>query len=113
MLAILCLAAAELPSDIGGWVAGLSALTSTGFAVWYGYYTQTVTMPALTKEHREQLDAAIQRFDVSLRELRNEHKDELDTFWRELKEERTTRQQDTLRVCEAIQRMASAGRPVV
>ena len=122
-LLIPLLADASLPSDVGGWVAGLGAITSTGFAVWFGYYTTTKTIPDLTASHQvqvekmaashqSQMDEIVDKFDAALQKNREEHRNDLQTFWSELKEERAARRADTMQLVEAI-RSSTIGRPVV
>lgn len=38
-----------------GWTQVLGGMTSLGFAVWYAYYTTTVTIPKMQERHAEEM----------------------------------------------------------
>ena len=39
--------------DVSAITPALSAIGSLGFAIWFAYYTTTVTLPNQQKEHRD------------------------------------------------------------
>jgi hypothetical protein len=69
------------PSSI---LPALSTLGSLGFAVWYAWYTTTVSIPKLLDVHRQERLEMQVRFDACVHELLTEMKEQRIEFaaWR-------------------------------
>lgn len=70
------------PSTI---LPALSTVGSLGFAVWYAWYTTTVSIPKLLEAHRQERLEMQVRFDATVHELLNELKEQRCAFaaWRD------------------------------
>ena len=73
----------------------LGNLTATGVLGWYAWYTASRTIPALVQAFREEMQA-----------LRNERRDERQSFERELAEQRVQHHADHLALVEALNGLA-------
>jgi hypothetical protein len=51
---MLTLIAQTTPPEPSPWIHVAGAVLSSGFAVWYAWYTTTKTIPDMQKEHREE-----------------------------------------------------------
>lgn len=106
----LLLAAAEtLPPGTEGTIgAFIGLLGGGGFSLWYGWYMTAVAMPRKDAETAKQVSEIVTKFDLSLREMKADHKAEMAVFWAEMKEERVARRQDTTAIVEAIEGLKKA-----
>lgn len=102
------------------WVAG------PGFAVWYAMHTTRVVMPRRDRQFlaeiaslRKAQETIVQKFTEELRfqreenqqlmaEMRKHHREDLATFWTELKAENRVRHDDTLRLIQVITELKAA-----
>ena len=78
---------AELTSaalDVSNVTPALSAIGSLGFAIWFAYYTTTVTLPSQQKEHREQIRELSETHAATVKELVTEMRSGRESFdrWR-------------------------------
>jgi hypothetical protein len=62
----------------------VSALGSVGFAIWFGWYVITKTIPDQQKEHRDQITELTERFDGITKSLLEEMRANRDAYnsWR-------------------------------
>lgn len=58
----------------------IASVGSLGFAIWFAYYTTTVTLPNQQKEHRDERTQAQAAFAQTIKELVEEMKSARDAF---------------------------------
>lgn len=58
--------------DASSIMPSIASVTSLGFAIWFAYYTTTVTLPNQQKEHREERDKTQTLFTASLKDVLDE-----------------------------------------
>lgn len=97
----------SVPTD-GTIGALIGTMAGGGFSLWYGWFTTTKTLPQKDAEHRTSIREIVDKFDESLTQLREQHREDLQAFWAELKEERAARRADTLQIVEALRRLNPA-----
>lgn len=103
---LLTLADASMPPGTEGTIgAFIGLLGGGGFSLWYGWYMTAVAMPRKEAENAKNMNEIVTKFDASLREIKAEHKEEIATFWAEMKEERLARRQDTTAIVAAIREL--------
>lgn len=88
MLSTLLAEAAQANGiDLSSIMPAISAVGSLGFAIWFAYYTTTVTLPNQQKEHRDERDKRDQLHYDTIKGLIAELKDARDSFdrWRSAK----------------------------
>lgn len=74
MLTTLIADAASTTDIVTNVMPALSSIGSTGFAIWFAYYTTTTTLPTQQKEHREVVDKIVSTHAETIRELVTELK---------------------------------------
>ena len=70
--------------DVSAITPALSAIGSLGFAIWFAYYTTTVTLPNQQKEHRDAIKELADTHAGTIKELVAEMRSSRDAFdrWR-------------------------------
>jgi len=84
ILAVDTTPATSVALDPSSILPALSTVGSLGFAVWYAWYTTTVSIPKLLDAHRQERLEMQARFDAIVHEMLTEMKDQRSEFaaWR-------------------------------
>lgn len=64
------IAQATTDGSVGTITAIVTALTGSGFAVWYAWYMTTTQIPRINAEHRETVSSILSEFRAEQRETR-------------------------------------------
>ena len=77
-------APASIAMDPSAILPAVSTVGSLGFAVWYAWYTTTVSIPKLLEAHRQERLEMQTRFDATVMQLLTEMKEQRSEFaaWR-------------------------------
>jgi len=67
-------------NSIGDLLPVFSAVSSIGFAMWYGSYTAVYLLPGMEKAHTEQLDKIQAQHSVTVDKLVTEMKEQREAF---------------------------------
>lgn len=97
-------------AEPASWASIAASIVSTGFAVWFGWYTTTVTMPRRDETHQHTITTLVTEFRSEVREGRAEAAAEREKFWQVHREEfgRVNGSLDEL--SDAIRQVADAER---
>ena len=90
----------------------VGALGGIGFAVWYGWYTVSRTLPGYEERFERQnvssnllISQVVQQFRDESREVRHEHRDQLQQFWMAQKAEAMARHNDSDLLEKSLQKL--------
>lgn len=84
----------------------LGALSGSGFAIWFAYYTVTNTLPAQSKQFRETVEKIVSDFRAEVQDIRACHREDMTTWWTEHKAEAAARREDSEKLAAAINSLA-------
>lgn len=76
MILLMLAEAAAPPVDMASVTPFVASISSLGFAIWFAYYTVSVTLPNQQKEHREERSQIrcelIETIDKLVSEMKNQ-----------------------------------------
>ncbi len=82
------LAEAAATVDYTAIAAGGSTLLNTGATLWFFYYTNTVTIPNMQKDHRLEREEIQKRNDIDREQVRAEFLSRIQEVFRDARSER-------------------------
>lgn len=94
--------------DISTATSVVGIISGVGFAVWWGWYTTTKTLPLMQKIHQATINVLLSEFRQELKETRIFHSQEMQVFWAEHKEASKARRDAEQHIMESVNRLADS-----